>query len=468
MLAKINDISKNRTGVIEYFLNDERVKNGTAYVLMGNEHFTKHLIKSSRYKQKYMSGGMMFHKKEVTTPEMEQEIMADFESMIFAGLDQSQYNILWVKHEDKGRVELNYIIPRVNLANGKSLDLYSHKKDSPIFKMWQNKINKKYDLRDPHDPAYAQTVEERIEAKLDRYKANPRKKGGFEGSFVLERKNLDVKLSDIVYEDKAITSRAQMIEWLRKQGIEVKPSKKFLSVKHPILGDKALRLKADPIYSEEFKKLEDIDRMKRKLKPKHVIKFHQNTYDKHLRIRAERQFKKFGVKVEVEEIEVAAEMDMSSIQDLISEEIIKDEEVIEIGGDATREHDGDARGVDTTESGRESEGEDDTLEDTLEQYGRTYQKFVSEEGREQRKSDKFGEFIEQAGAIIELIERTNRRLGSILDLIESKSIRLEELKEKAKKKKEDAKFLEKMKEWNAEERGKNNGMDEDIGFDTNR
>ncbi|MGK3295905.1 hypothetical protein ACSLNR_28615, partial [Escherichia coli] len=40
-------------------------------------------------------------------------------------------SILWVEHQDKGRLELNFVIPNMELANGKRLQPYYDRADRP-------------------------------------------------------------------------------------------------------------------------------------------------------------------------------------------------------------------------------------------------------------------------------------------------------------------------------------------------
>ncbi|WP_460182066.1 hypothetical protein, partial [Escherichia coli] len=35
--------------------------------------------------------------------------------------EKNQYSILWVEHQDKGRLELNFVIPNMELQTGKRL-----------------------------------------------------------------------------------------------------------------------------------------------------------------------------------------------------------------------------------------------------------------------------------------------------------------------------------------------------------
>ena len=85
----------------------------------------------------------MFAKEEYINDKQKQEIMDSFEEVLFAGIDSSKYNILWVEHTDKERIELNFVIPRMALDTGNDLDLYSHRRDLPLMDMWKNGINLK-------------------------------------------------------------------------------------------------------------------------------------------------------------------------------------------------------------------------------------------------------------------------------------------------------------------------------------
>ncbi|MGK3325838.1 hypothetical protein ACSLPB_29600, partial [Escherichia coli] len=45
-------------------------------------------------------------------------------SACLPGLEKNQYSILWVEHQDKGRLELNFVIPNMELQTGKRLQPY--------------------------------------------------------------------------------------------------------------------------------------------------------------------------------------------------------------------------------------------------------------------------------------------------------------------------------------------------------
>ena len=71
---------------------------------------------------------------------------------LLAGLDNEQYNITWIEHTDKGRLELNFIIPKVDLDSGKAMNPYFDKVDRDLVNTWKNVTNHKYGLTNPDDP----------------------------------------------------------------------------------------------------------------------------------------------------------------------------------------------------------------------------------------------------------------------------------------------------------------------------
>jgi len=301
----MNSYGKNRTGAIEYPLDEKRVKEGTAFVLKGNANFTKHLIKTCKYKYKYVSGTLRFADEDVVSEVQERKIMDSFEKMFFAGLDPSIYHILWVKHVDKGVTELNYIVPQVRLDTGKSLDLYSHKRDVPIFSQWQDGINKRYGLANPYDESRERTQEERHKAKYS---------GKYKQNFVINRGNIDAHIATLVA-DRTLINREEIVKYLKSQEFKVKESKGFISIKHPKIGKKALRLKVSQrdIYGENFNSVDLSDEQlaaaakilpkdKSKKAPDKPIDFDADKYAEYLKEREIRHVRRFGSGVKKDEM----------------------------------------------------------------------------------------------------------------------------------------------------------------------
>lgn len=144
--------SGGSAGVMDYMLGRKRDRAG-ATVLRGDPIQTADLIDSLTFKRRYTSGCLSFEETELTQ-KTKSTIMDGFESAIFAGLDSDQYDITWIEHTDKnGRIELNFVIPNVELLTGRRLQPYYDPADRTRINAWQNYVNASLNLSDPHDPA---------------------------------------------------------------------------------------------------------------------------------------------------------------------------------------------------------------------------------------------------------------------------------------------------------------------------
>jgi hypothetical protein len=121
-------------------------------VLRGDVEQTANLIDSLSFARNYTSGCLTFSEADLANKNKEQ-LMDSFENAIFSGLDNDQYDVLWIEHRDKGRLELNFLIPNVELRSGKRLQPYFDRADRTRINAWQTMTNGQLDLADPHDPA---------------------------------------------------------------------------------------------------------------------------------------------------------------------------------------------------------------------------------------------------------------------------------------------------------------------------
>jgi len=229
---------------IDYLLNKERVKEGTARILSGDETQTREIIDAITKKQKVTFGVLSFEEANIPARE-KKELMQEFEKTFLAGLDQEQYNILWVEHTDKGRLELNCIIPKVELSTGRSLNPYFNGSDFHLADLFQKKANLKYGYSDPKDPSKSQTVQ-----------------GEYKKTGVMkDYQELDKLLHELVA-NNTITSRAELVEFIKGNGIEVtREGKDYISVK---MSDnkRAKRLKGS-IYEEQFRDTRSLESISR-------------------------------------------------------------------------------------------------------------------------------------------------------------------------------------------------------------
>ncbi|WP_425347521.1 plasmid mobilization relaxase MbeA, partial [Salmonella enterica] len=137
-------------GPVDYLLGKDRQREG-ATVLQGKPEEVRELIDASPYVKKYTSGVLSFAEADLP-PGQREKLMASFERVLMPGLDKDQYSILWVEHTDKGRLELNFLIPNTELLTGKRLQPYYDRADRPRIDAWQTVVNGRLGLHDPNAP----------------------------------------------------------------------------------------------------------------------------------------------------------------------------------------------------------------------------------------------------------------------------------------------------------------------------
>ena len=149
---------KSAGGALNYLLGENNRagvrRSPQPVVVRGDPAVTQELINSSPFAWRYTSGVLSFSVGERITPEMEQKIMDKFEAAAFAGFPRDRYDILWIRHGHTGREELHFLVPRVELTTGKSLNIAPPGKASrQLFDTFRSKINAEFGLSDPDDPA---------------------------------------------------------------------------------------------------------------------------------------------------------------------------------------------------------------------------------------------------------------------------------------------------------------------------
>ncbi|WP_141050922.1 relaxase/mobilization nuclease domain-containing protein, partial [Aliarcobacter cryaerophilus] len=224
---------------VNYLLN-HREQEGTARVLQGDPDLTKQIINNIKFKQKTTVGCLSFEEQNISE-KMKHQLIEDFERMLIPGLDKSRYNILWVEHVDKGRLELNFVIPKIELETQKSLNPYYHKADLPRVEKWQDLQNLKYNYSSPKDPSKARTLQ-----------TNSKEVG-----LSKDYEQLDKLLHNLTLEGQ-IKNRDNLIELLQSNNIEVtRKGKDYLSIKLPE-SKKAKKFKGG-IYDEQFTSTREIE-----------------------------------------------------------------------------------------------------------------------------------------------------------------------------------------------------------------
>ena len=131
---------------------------------------------------------------------------------VYSRLDQDQYQILWVQHQDKinqdtgqTRLELNFVIPNVELSTGKRLQPFYAPVDLDRVDLFKKITNAEHTLYDPDDPNHQQLL--------------------------INKKNLpkDVKdfkeqLHQRIYQavvDGKVADRQELVQWLESNEVKV-------------------------------------------------------------------------------------------------------------------------------------------------------------------------------------------------------------------------------------------------------
>ncbi|GAA7801509.1 hypothetical protein HpMS120_14820 [Helicobacter pylori] len=244
MLVKfwgINQGGGDGDGSVNYLLN-ERVEQGTAKVLKGDANLTKSLLLSLTQKHKACVGCLSFEESNINDG-LKYELMESFENALLTQEMQGRYNILWVEHTDKGRLELNFVIPKIDLGRQKAFNPYYHKVDLKRIDTWKDCINLKHNFTNPKDLEKQHNIQQH-------QTKNPQNK-----KLLATYEKLDKLIQDNL--GKLFNSREDIINFLKANQCEVtRQGKDYISVKLPN-EPKAKRLKGF-YYHETFRTIADI------------------------------------------------------------------------------------------------------------------------------------------------------------------------------------------------------------------
>lgn len=231
-------------GPLDYLLGKKRDRDH-ARVLSGSEQEVAGLIDSSPFAKKYTSGCLSFYESDLSD-EAKSKIMAEFEACIFAGMDPGQYRVLWIEHRDKineetgkQRLELNFLIPNVEITTGQRLQPFYHEADLPRVDLFKKIINFEYQLHDPDDPMFRQDIKTK--------KSLPKNTADI-------KRVLDVAAKKQI-EEGFITDRESMKQWLIDLGLDVtKETAKAISIKNPYGDENSRPIRLDgAIYEQNFR-----------------------------------------------------------------------------------------------------------------------------------------------------------------------------------------------------------------------
>nr|WP_323778397.1 relaxase/mobilization nuclease domain-containing protein [Amylibacter sp.] len=202
-------------------------------VLRGNPDRTEALIDASRHQWTYRAGVISFAAEDAPTEEQQAEVMDGFERLAFAGLDPTQYDVLWVRHTHEDRVELHFCTPRLELTSGRSLNIAPPGYEK-AFDSLRDVMNQRHGWADPMELERTQEARDTIETRT-------RAQG---------RDELHAWLQDQISVG-LITDRATMIDALTDAGYDLpRVGKAYLTARDPDT-DERWRLKGE-IFHENW------------------------------------------------------------------------------------------------------------------------------------------------------------------------------------------------------------------------
>ncbi|GAA7636981.1 hypothetical protein HpMMM46_14330 [Helicobacter pylori] len=246
-------------GSVNYLLN-ERVEQGTAKVLKGDANLTKSLLLSLTQKHKACVGCLSFEESNIDK-DLKYELMESFENALLTESMQNRYNILWVEHTDKGRLELNFVIPRIDLITQKAFTPYYHSADITRIDLWKDCINLKHNFTNPKDLEKQHNIQQH-------QTKNPQNK-----ELLATYEKLDKLIQDNL--GTLFNSRADIINFLKDNQCEVtRQGKDYISVKLPN-EPKTKRLKGF-YYHETFRTIADIREQLSEIRQRESQREHPN------------------------------------------------------------------------------------------------------------------------------------------------------------------------------------------------
>lgn len=216
MLTKVFPTGQGRGfGPVEYLCSSNPFGRGerekAPQILSGDPALIKRQIDANPYKYKYTSGVHSFAPEDRPTDDQLMEVIEATEDLAFAGLPLSSRSILWVKHENAGRTELHFLIPRQEVNSGKAFNAFPpgwQQKYDPL----RDKLNYKYGWARPDDLERARHWQPGINAEIladakRQKKPNPK----------AEVFNITDDLANMAIQGK-LGNRADIISELRKRG----------------------------------------------------------------------------------------------------------------------------------------------------------------------------------------------------------------------------------------------------------
>jgi hypothetical protein len=133
--------SSSCTEHIDYLTDEEKHEVCKPEILKGSASLTKEIINEMSQKNKFTAGVIAFRENENVSKKMMLSIIEDFEAT-FTQLENGRVNFYWVLHQDKNKIELHFVSPKLDLKTDKAFNIYVPGKPNEIFfEHWTRRKN---------------------------------------------------------------------------------------------------------------------------------------------------------------------------------------------------------------------------------------------------------------------------------------------------------------------------------------
>ncbi|TNC44247.1 hypothetical protein FHG66_20675 [Rubellimicrobium rubrum] len=265
MLIKFTSSGRGGGGTVAAYLTDatrQGREHAAPEVIRGDMDRTRALIDSLSRRWTYTHGVLSFAPEDAPTEVEQHNAMDAFERVAFAGLDPEQFDITWVRHTHTGpgsgvdeagrerrggRVELHFVVPRVELTTGRALNIAPPGWER-TFAPLRDALNLQHGWARPDDPERARELH-----------GVPSRARTHEGlTLRAGREGVHAYVTALVAAGQ-VTDRASLVEALEGAGLSVpRQGKDYLTVADPKSGER-LRMKGR-LYEKGWSYDAELDR----------------------------------------------------------------------------------------------------------------------------------------------------------------------------------------------------------------
>lgn len=135
MIIKVfNQGTSDGSRHIDYLLDEGSHQGHKPEVMEGNPELTKAILRSmSNRRNRYTAGVLSFKNGENLSESQQRELIADFKSAFAPFDDESRSNFLFVRHYDKGRLEIHWVSARQDLKTGLAWNIFVPGRANTLF-----------------------------------------------------------------------------------------------------------------------------------------------------------------------------------------------------------------------------------------------------------------------------------------------------------------------------------------------